>query len=50
MPTRCWDISLDGRSFLMVKFDPRRDAPATEMIIVKNWFEELKRIVPKPKG
>jgi predicted Ser/Thr protein kinase len=41
-----WDISLDGQRFLMVKSDDRKATPVTEMILVQNWFEELKRLVP----
>ena len=45
-PVRSWDISPDGRRFLMVKLDERKPQPVNEMILVQNWFEELKRIVP----
>ena len=45
----CWDISLDGQRFLMVKLDERKPQPVTEMILVQNWFEELKRLVPTGK-
>jgi serine/threonine-protein kinase len=48
-PIRCWDISLDGQRFLMVKVDDRKPQPVTEMILVQNWFEELKRLVPTGK-
>jgi serine/threonine protein kinase/Tol biopolymer transport system component len=41
-----YDLSLDGRRFLMVKLDQRKPTPATEMILVQNWFEELKRLCP----
>jgi serine/threonine-protein kinase len=43
---RAWDISADGKRFLMVKLEERKPQPATEMILVHNWFEELKRLVP----
>ena len=43
---RCWDISRDGQRFLMVKLDERKSQPVTELILVQNWFEELKRLVP----
>jgi eukaryotic-like serine/threonine-protein kinase len=49
-PTRTWDISLDGQKFLMVKLDDRKPQPVTEMILVQNWFEELKRICPTGKN
>ncbi|PYV37408.1 MAG: hypothetical protein DMG06_28160, partial [Acidobacteria bacterium] len=48
-PIRAWDISPDGRRFLMVKLGDRKPQPLTEMILVQNWFEELKRLVPISK-
>ena len=48
-PVGCWDISPDGQRFLMVKLDERKPQPVTEMILVQNWFEELKRLVPTGK-
>jgi hypothetical protein len=43
---RNWDISLDSQRFLMVKLDTKIPPPVTEMVLVLNWFEELKRLVP----
>jgi len=43
---RTWDISPDGLRFLAVKQDKSKLQPITEMILVQNWFEELKRLVP----
>jgi hypothetical protein len=48
-PLRGWDISLDGQKFLMVKLEERKSQPVTEMILVQNWFEELKRLCPTGK-
>jgi serine/threonine-protein kinase len=48
-PTRNYDLSLDGQRFLMVKLEQREPAPVTELILVQNWFEELKRLVPTGK-
>ncbi len=45
-PIRNWDLSLDGQRFLMVKLDDNKPTPVTEMILVQNWFEELKRLAP----
>ena len=45
-PIRTYDLSMDGQRFLMVKRDQRKPEPVTEMILVQNWFEELKRLVP----
>jgi serine/threonine-protein kinase len=45
-PIRGYDLSLDSQRFLMVKFENRKPTPVTEMILILNWFEELKRLVP----
>ena len=37
-----YDVSADGERFLMVK----RRADAMKIVLVKNWSEELKRLVP----
>jgi serine/threonine-protein kinase len=42
---RTYDISRDGQRFLMIKENAgpsERDAPLATMIVVQNWFEELK--------
>ena len=44
--TRGYDVTRDGRRFLMVQDKQRPPLKATEMILVQNWFEELKRRVP----
>jgi hypothetical protein len=45
-----YDVSPDGQRFLMVQEKERLHAKVTQMILVQNWFEELKRRVPaKPK-
>jgi hypothetical protein len=38
-------VSPDGRRFLMVKEAERSGAP-TQINVVVNWFEELRRRVP----
>jgi serine/threonine protein kinase len=43
---RGYDISLDDQLFLMVREEEREPQPVTEMILIQNWFEELKRLVP----
>ncbi|MCA1585637.1 MAG: hypothetical protein LC791_13015 [Acidobacteria bacterium] len=46
---RMYDVSRDGRRFLMVKNMPTSTgdpAPPASMVVVQNWFEELKRLVP----
>ena len=45
-PHRNYDVSRDGR-FLMLLEGERPPAPAaTQMVLVLNWFEELKRLAP----
>ena len=45
-PHRNYDVSRDGR-FLMLLEGERPLAPvATQMVLVLNWTEELKRLVP----
>jgi eukaryotic-like serine/threonine-protein kinase len=45
-----WDFSVDGQRFLMVKLEEAKPSPVTEMILVQNWFEELKRLCPTGKN
>ena len=40
-----FDIAPDGKSFVMIKADEEW-GKATEVRVVFNWFEELKRLVP----
>jgi hypothetical protein len=48
-PIRGWDISPDGERFLMVKLEERKSQPVTELVLVQNWFEELRRLAPANK-
>ena len=43
-----YDVSADGQRFLMVKetSDADERPPSPRIILVQNWFEELKRLVP----
>lgn len=45
---RTYDVSPDGQKFLMIKeARPAGDAPPPpQLVIVQNWLEELKRLVP----
>ena len=44
---RTYDISPDGQRFLMIKAGGGSDqAAAPQIVVVQNWFEELKRLVP----
>jgi serine/threonine-protein kinase len=48
-PIRTWDISPDGQRFLMAKLGESKRQPVTEIILVQDWFDELKRLVPAGK-
>jgi len=44
---RSYDVSPDGTRFLMIKEGPPSGtAPTESLVVVQNWFEELKRLVP----
>ena len=45
-PGRTYDISPDGQRFLMIKEASGDQNTGWELILVQNWFEELKRLVP----
>jgi Tol biopolymer transport system component len=44
-----YDVSPDGQRFLMLKSNEAGDAAPTQINVVLNWFEELKRRVPAGK-
>jgi serine/threonine-protein kinase len=46
---RTYDVSPDGRRFLMIKAGAAsgRSGASPPIIVVQNWFEELQRLVPK---
>ncbi len=43
-----YDISPDGDRFIMIK--PDEESEPTQINVVLNWFEELKRLVPTEKN
>ena len=48
-PGRHYDVSLDGQRFLIVKSSAEHGNPnatPASMVVVLNWFEELKQRVP----
>jgi hypothetical protein len=47
-PGRTYDVSPDGRRFLMIKPGGGTDSTAApaSLVVVQNWLEELKRLVP----
>ena len=44
--SRMYDVSLDGKRFLMIKQDVPTTQPAPRIVVVQHWVEELKRLVP----
>ena len=48
---RDYDVGRDGRRFLMIRESVARDrnAPPAGMVVVQNWFEELRAKVPAGK-
>jgi Tol biopolymer transport system component len=46
VPIQNYDVSPDGQRFLMLKSTGSTEAAPTQINVVLNWFEELKRRVP----
>ena len=46
VPTPDFDVSPDGQRFLMLKAGEDQQSALTQIHVVLNWFEELKRRVP----
>jgi Tol biopolymer transport system component len=46
---RGWDVTADGERFLFLETDSVADGRETalEMVLIQNWTEELKRLVPR---
>ena len=46
---RSYDVSPDGRRFLMIKelVEPKQQMPATDIVVVQHWSEELKQLLPR---
>jgi hypothetical protein len=45
-PARSYDVTADGQWSLMVQEKERPPTVVTQMVVVLNWFEELRRRVP----
>jgi hypothetical protein len=45
-PIRSWDATPDGQRFMVTRDEESKDKPVTDLQIVLNWTEELKRRVP----
>jgi serine/threonine-protein kinase len=41
-----YDVSADGRFLMIKQFEAPDEKQTPEIVIVENWFEELKRLVP----
>jgi eukaryotic-like serine/threonine-protein kinase len=50
-PPGTYDVSPDGRRFLMLKqvTTPNQASEPATVIVVKNWMEELRRLMPVPR-
>jgi serine/threonine protein kinase len=46
-PMRSYDVYPDGQHFIMAKYEELPDQRVTRLNLVLNWFEELKRRVPR---
>lgn len=44
--SRSYDVSADGRRFIMVQPHEQPLLPVSQIVVVQNWSEELKRIAP----
>jgi hypothetical protein len=45
---RTYDVAPDGRRFLLTQQrDDASQPPITQVVLVQNWLEELKRLAPK---
>jgi hypothetical protein len=45
-PFRNYDVTADGQRFLLVQEVQRPAARVSQMVLVQNWVEELKRLAP----
>lgn len=45
-PIRSWDVSHDGQRFLLARLEEPKDKPVSQLQIVLNWTEELRRRAP----
>ncbi len=43
--SRQWDVSRDGRFLMLENVDDEASRP--QIVLVRNWFEELRRLVPR---
>ena len=46
VPARGYDVTADGQRFVLLQEQERAPDVITHMMVVQNWHEELKRLVP----
>ena len=46
-PTRSYDITPDGKYFIMARPEPLPDQRVTRLNVVLNWFDEVKKRAPR---
>jgi hypothetical protein len=45
--SRAYDVAADGRRVIMVQLQEQAALPVSQIVIVQNWLEELKRLAPE---
>jgi Tol biopolymer transport system component len=45
-PARGYDVTADGQRFVFARTVSSRPPPSPQMVLVENWFEELRRLAP----
>ena len=45
-PARAYDVTADGRRFLLIQGRERPPELITQITVVQNWLEELTHLVP----
>ena len=46
-PARGYDVMPDGNHFIMIKHDERPAMPVSQIVLIQNWFEDLKARLPR---
>lgn len=44
--SRSYDVTADGRRFMMVEPGQQAPSPVAQIVVVLNWSEDLNRIAP----
>ena len=45
--SRSYDVSPDGTHFLLIDATGKADGPEGDMVVVLNWGQELRRLLPR---